>query len=93
LIYPDDFEVKKGTKRFASSLGKEWQRAKPDRWQREKTVDPYLPAPEKKINDLLPKDRGKDTELQERLRWELRRAKTQYAKALASILEQLEGGE
>jgi len=86
LIYPDDFEIKKGTRRFAESLGYQWVPAKKHRWQREKSRDPFLPAIEAKIAKLLTKDN-------ERLRWERRTAKRQYAEVLGRILEQLKGGE
>ena len=93
LIYPDDFEVNKGTRRFAESLGREWGVSKDGRWQRERSRDPFLPAIWAKIAKLLPKDRLADTDRDGRLRWELRKAKRQYAEVLGRILEQLEGGE
>lgn len=87
LIYPDDFEIRgRNSRRLAESLGYEWGVAKEGRWQREKSRDPFLPAIEAKIANLLSKSN-------ERLRWELRTAKRQYAEVLGRILEQLEGGE
>jgi hypothetical protein len=87
MIYPDDFEIRgRDSRRFAESLGREWGVAEGGRWQRERSRDPFLPAIEAKIAKLLPQG-------DERLQWELRTAKRQYAETLGRILKQLEGGE
>lgn len=95
LIYPDDFMIHgNGHRLFAETSNQEWSRAaKAEVYQREKTVDPYVSSVETKIVALLPKDRSKDTEDQEQLRWKLRKAKLRYAETLGEILNQLEGGE
>ena len=93
LIYPDDFEIRKGTRRFAESLGNSWMTtAKANRWQRERSRDLHVPHDEAKILKLMPKHQTADNEVQERLRWEMRKAKSLYAATLGRILKQLEGG-
>jgi hypothetical protein len=88
LIYPDDFMIHgNGHRLFAETSNQEWSRAsKAEVYQREKTRDPFLPAIEAKIAKLLPQG-------DERLQWELRKAKRQYAEVLGRILRQMEGGE
>jgi len=86
LIYPDDFRMCNETRLYASTFHHEWTETDRFLYQREKSRDPFLPAIEAKIAKLVPKNN-------ERLQWELRTAKRQYAEVLGRILEQLEGGE
>jgi hypothetical protein len=94
MIYPDDFMMgSNGRRMFSRTFDHQWTRATAEVYQREKTVDPCVSSVETKIVALLPKDRSKDTESQEQLRWRLRKAKLRYAETLGEILKQMEGGE